>query len=101
MRQSAGCDAGRPAPQWGRFGFEGDIMAQTIVITLERELPDASAAYMKSGTGKALARESDRIDSAARRRGVTPPTGLLSESQAALIAQMKEEGFDPAKMRLP
>jgi hypothetical protein len=26
---------------------------------------------------------------------------MLSESQAALIAQLKEEGFDPGKMRLP
>ena len=32
---------------------------------------------------------------------MTQPTALLSESQAALIAQMKEEGFDPSKMRLP
>ena len=28
-------------------------------------------------------------------------TFFLSESPAALIAQLKEEGFDPAKMRLP
>ena len=26
---------------------------------------------------------------------------MLSESQAALVAQLKEEGFDPSKMRLP
>jgi hypothetical protein len=78
-------------------------MAQVLVITLEKELPDpaALAAYTKGGSGKALARESDRIDSAARRRSVTPLTSLLSEGQAALIAQLKEEGFDPSKMRLP
>ena len=76
-------------------------MAQAIVITLEKELPEAQKAYAKAGPGKAIARESDRLDSAARRRGVTQPTSLLSESQAALIAQLKEEGFDPAKMRLP
>jgi glycine/D-amino acid oxidase-like deaminating enzyme len=78
-------------------------MAQLLVISLEKELPHAgaAAAYAKSGSGKALARESDKIDSAARRRGVIPPTSLLSESQAALIAQLKEEGFDPSKMRLP
>jgi hypothetical protein len=76
-------------------------MALAIVVTLEKELPDASAAYAKAKTGKALARESDRLDSAARRRGVTPPTGLLSESTAALAEQMRAEGFDPAKMRLP
>lgn len=75
-------------------------MAQSIVVTLEREIP-ASAAYGKAGTGKALARESDRLDSAARRRGVMPPTQLLSENQAALVEQMKAEGFDPTKMRLP
>jgi hypothetical protein len=76
-------------------------MAQAIIVTLEKELPDALAAYAKAKSGKALAREADRIDSAARRCKVTQPTELLSESQAALIAQMKEEGFDPSKMRLP
>src|SRR6185437_16065692 len=76
-------------------------MAQAIIISLEKELPEASAVYAKAGSGKALAREADRIDTAARARKVTQPTALLSESQAALIAQMKEEGFDPSKMRLP
>ena len=78
-------------------------MAQAIVVTLEKELPDPSpaAAYARAKAGKALARESDRIDSAARRKNVSPPTSLLSESQAALIAQLKEDGFDPAKMRIP
>ena len=75
-------------------------MAQAIVVTLEKDLPE-SAAYAKAGTGKALAREADRLDSAARRRGVLPPTSLLSESQAALLAQLRADGFDPAKMRLP
>ena len=32
---------------------------------------------------------------------VTGIESMLSESQAKLIAQLKEEGFDPAKMRLP
>jgi hypothetical protein len=76
-------------------------MALAIVVTLEKELPDAQAAYAKAKSGKALARESDRLDSAARRKGVAAPTALLSESQAALIEQMKERGFDPSRMRLP
>ena len=78
-------------------------MALALVVTLEKELPDAAAtaAYAKAGSGKALARESDRLDSAARRKNATPPTSLLSESQASLIAQLKEDGFDPSKMRLP
>lgn len=76
-------------------------MAVVIVVTLEKELPDAQAAYVKAKPGKALAREADRIDSAARRRNVTQPTALLSESQANLIEQMKAEGFDPSGMRLP
>src|SRR5258706_12702055 len=76
-------------------------MAQLITITLERELPEASAAYAKAESGKALARETDRLDTAARRKSVTAITSLLSESHAALIAQMREEGFDPTKMRLP
>ena len=76
-------------------------MALAILITLEKDLPDARAAYAKGGTGKALARETDRLDSAARRRRVAPITALLSESPADLIAQLKADGFDPAKMRIP
>jgi hypothetical protein len=78
-------------------------MALAIVVTLERDLPDASAAaaYAKAGSGKALARESDRLDFAARRRDVPSITSLLSESQAVLRAQMEAGGFDPSKMRLP
>jgi hypothetical protein len=75
-------------------------MALAVVITLERELPE-SAAYQKAGSGKALARESDRLDFAARRKSVTSPTALLSESQAVLIAKLQADGFDPSKMRLP
>ena len=76
-------------------------MAVALVVTLERELPDARAAYVKAGQGKSLARESDRLDSAARRKNVAPLTSLLSEDPAALIAQLKEDGFDPSKMRVP
>jgi hypothetical protein len=75
-------------------------MAQMIVITLQKDLP-AAAVYAKTATGKALARESERIETAARRRGVTAISALLSENQDALIAQMREEGFDPSKMRVP
>jgi hypothetical protein len=75
-------------------------MPQAIVVTLEKDLP-AAAAYAKAATGKALAREADRIDAAARRRNVTPITSMLSENPAALAAQMAAEGFDPSKMRLP
>jgi hypothetical protein len=76
-------------------------MPQFIVVTLERDLPAAVAAYAKPGAGRALARESDRLDSAARARYVSPLTALLSESHAMLAEQMREEGFDPLKMRLP
>jgi hypothetical protein len=76
-------------------------MASAIVITLEKELPEAIAAYIKGKPGRALARESDRLDTAARSRGVMPLTSLLSESRADLIAQFKEAGFDPEKMRIP
>ncbi|HEV2293109.1 MAG TPA: hypothetical protein VGR35_04590 [Tepidisphaeraceae bacterium] len=77
-------------------------MGLAFVLTLERELPDALAAYAKSKSmGKALARESDRLDSAARRKGAEPLTALLSESQSALRAQLEADGFDPDKMRLP
>src|SRR5438067_9939850 len=75
-------------------------MAQSVVVTLEKELPEI-AAYTKANSGKALAREADRLDATARRRGVATPTAMLSESQAALIEQLRGEGFDPAKMRIP
>lgn len=76
-------------------------MAQAIVVSLEKDLPEATAAYAKAASGKALARESDRLDTVARGKGVAGITALLSESPAALIAQLKEEGFDPAKVRIP
>ena len=76
-------------------------MALAFVVTLEKELPEAQAVYAKAKTGKALGREADRLDSAARRKGVEPMTALLSESQAALRAQLEADGFDPSKMRLP
>jgi hypothetical protein len=76
-------------------------MALAITITIERELPDATAAYVKAGQGKALAREAERLDTAARVKKVQPLESLLSESQAALAAQLRDQGFDPAKMRLP
>jgi hypothetical protein len=76
-------------------------MAQAILVTVEREISGASEAYRKSGTGKALARELDRIDFAARKCKVAQPSTLLSESQDALVAQLKADGFDPSKMRLP
>lgn len=76
-------------------------MALAIVVTLEKELPDASAVYAKAASGKALARESDRLDHAARVKKVAAITSLLSESQAALAEQLRADGFDPSKMRLP
>src|SRR5450432_1306437 len=76
-------------------------MSLAIVITLEKDLPEAVAIYNKAATGKALARESDRIDSAARSCKVAALSSMLSESQASLIAQLQADGFDPAKMRLP
>ena len=78
-------------------------MALALIVTLEKDPPDAAAVatYKKSGTGKALARESEKLDFAARCKGVAQPSSLLSESQAALIEQLKADGFDPSKMRLP
>jgi hypothetical protein len=76
-------------------------MALAIVVTLEKELPDATAAFTKAKAGKALARETDRLDSVVRRKNVPAITAMLSESQATLIEQLKADGFDPSKMRLP
>lgn len=75
-------------------------MALALVVTLEKELPEL-AAYAKGKTGKALARESDRLDVAARSKMVSSLVALTSESQAALRKQMEESGMDPSKMRLP
>lgn len=76
-------------------------MAQAILITLEKDVPDAAAAFAKGATGKALARELDRVDFAARKCKVTQVSSMVSESPEALIAQLKEDGFDPSKMRVP
>jgi hypothetical protein len=78
-------------------------MALAFVVTLEKDLPDPAAveAYAKGKTGKALARESDKLNSVARRKGVEPLSTMLSESQAALRKQLEADGFDPSKMRLP
>jgi hypothetical protein len=75
-------------------------MALAFVVTLERDLPDPPPR-VKGANGKALARESERLDVAARHKGVASLTSLLSESQAALIEQLKADGFDPSKMRIP
>lgn len=75
-------------------------MPLQFIVTLDKEIPEL-AAYMKTTPGKALARESDRLSSAARRKGVTAITSFLSENPAATIEQLKAEGFDPSKMRIP
>ena len=76
-------------------------MALAIVVTLERELPDAQASYAKAKSGKALAREIDRLDLAARTKKVTAIESFLSESSEKLREQLRADGFDPDKMRLP
>jgi hypothetical protein len=76
-------------------------MAMALVVTLEKELPEAEAAYRKADSGKALFRELEKIDFAARCKNVQQPSSLLSESVAKLAEQMRADGFDPAKMRLP
>ena len=75
-------------------------MALAIVVTLEKDVP-ALADYVNAKSGKALARELEKIDFAARCCKVTQPSEMISESQAALAEQMRESGMDPAKMRLP
>jgi hypothetical protein len=76
-------------------------MAQAIVVTLEKDLPDSSEAYSKSKSGKALAREAQRLDLAARTRKVTGIESFLSENPEKLREQLRADGFDPDKMRLP
>ena len=75
-------------------------MAQAFVVTLERELPQPPAP-VKGASGKALAREEQKLDYAARCKNVPAITSLLSESPAKLIEQLKADGFDPSKMRIP
>ncbi len=76
-------------------------MALAFIITLEKDLPGASAAYAKTKSGKALARELDKLNSTARRKNVETISAMLSESPATLIEQMKADGFDTSKMRIP
>ena len=75
-------------------------MAMAITISLEKEIPEATA-YANAKPGKAIAREIEKLDYASRVCKVSAITSMLSESQAALIEQLKAEGFDPSKMRLP
>jgi hypothetical protein len=84
---------------WREVGIS-ITMALAFVVTLEKEIPEL-AAYTKGKTGKAIGRESDKLDSTARRKGVETISAMLSESQAALRAQLEADGFDPSKMRLP
>ncbi|MGA2232618.1 MAG: hypothetical protein ABSH22_17105 [Tepidisphaeraceae bacterium] len=76
-------------------------MPQPLIISLEKPLPEAQAAYAKASSGKAIGREIEKLDFAARCKNIPALTSLLSESQAALIEQLKDQGFDPTKMRLP
>ena len=76
-------------------------MALAILISLDKELPEAMAAYKKVDNGKALARELGKIDFAARCKNVQQPSSLVSENPEKLADQMRAEGFDPSKMRLP
>ena len=75
-------------------------MALAFVVTLEKELP-AQPESVKGANGKAIAREIDKLDYAARCKSVEGMTAMLSESQARLIEQLTADGFDPSKMRLP
>jgi len=76
-------------------------MALAFIITLERDIPEASDAYRKAGLGKALARETSRLDLAARTKKVTAIESFLSENPEKLREQLRADGFDPEKMRLP
>jgi hypothetical protein len=76
-------------------------MPQPIIVTLEKPLPEPQAAYAKATSGKALGRELEKLDFAARCRNIPSLTSRLSESHAVLIEQLKDQGFDPSKMRLP
>jgi hypothetical protein len=78
----------------------GGVMALAMIVTLEREIPELET-YTKAKTGKALAREADRLSLAARTVKVPVLGSMLSENQAKLIEQLKADGFDPARMRLP
>ena len=66
-----------------------------------RKAASRSGGLCQGATGKALARESDKLDSVARRRNVNPITSLLSENPATVIEQLKADGFDSSKMRVP
>jgi hypothetical protein len=90
----------------GRLAFDPvfatiRVMALAIIVTLEKELPDAVAAYAKVKSGRALAREIDRLNLAARTKKVPAIESFLSESVEKLRQQLREDGFDPEKMRLP
>ena len=76
-------------------------MALALVVALQSSLPAAMPAYEKSKAGKALIRESDKLGWAAKCKDVEPLTAMLSEDPAILIEQLKADGFDPSRMRIP
>jgi hypothetical protein len=82
-------------------GFNAAIMALAILTTVEKEIEGASGAYAKADAPKAMARELEKLDFAARCKNVSQFSSFLSESRAALEAQLRADGFDPSKMRLP
>ena len=75
-------------------------MALMFVVTLEKPLPDAQA-YAKAKSGKAIGRELDKLNSVARRKSVEPVSSMLSESPDTVAEQMRKDGFDPSRMRIP
>ena len=75
-------------------------MPLAIILTLQHDVP-AAPLPPKNATGKSLAKEADKLDFLARTVGMPQPSSMLSEPQAALVAQLVADGFDPAKMRLP
>ncbi len=75
-------------------------MSLAFILTFQKPL-NSLPAMGKGASGKSLAREADRLDFAARKCSVPSLTTFLSESQEMLIEQMKADGFDPSKMRIP
>jgi hypothetical protein len=78
-------------------------MAQALLVTLEQDLPagDALAGVQQVGHGQGAGpRDRPRR---LRRPQVQGHPAVLARlgNQAALIAQLKEDGFDPSKMRVP
>ena len=77
-------------------------MALALIVTLQSPLPTAMPAYEKNeDRQKRWYANPTKLGWAAKCKEVETLTAMLSENSAVLIEQLKADGFDPTRMRVP